>query len=181
MDVSNFKIEADKVVDSMVEDFSRIRTGRAAPELIENVKVDAYGTEMTLKSIANINVSDSKSLVAQPWDKTLVNSVSKGLMASNLGLSVSVEGDGVRVTIPDLSQERRLEYVKVMKERSELARIGIRNARQKTMKDIELQQDGGLSEDEAKRRKEEVEKEVKIANDRIAELREVKEKELLTV
>jgi ribosome recycling factor len=102
-------------------------------------------------------------------------------MASNLGRSVAVEGDGVRVTIPDLSQERRLEYVKVMKERSELARIGIRNARQKTMKDNETQQESGLSEDEAKRRKEEVEKEVKVANDRIAELREAKEKELMTV
>ncbi len=173
----DFKTDIQRVIDSMVDDFARIRTGRAAPELIEHVKVDAYGTEMVLKSIATISVSDVKSLLVQPWDKSLLEHIVKALVSSNLGLSSSVEGEAVRVTVPDLNEERRMEYVKVMKERSELARIGVRNVRQKAMKEI----DESLSEDEVKRQKEEIEKEVKDANEKIAELRDNKDKELMTV
>lgn len=173
--------EIQRVLDSLVDDFSRIRTGRASPELVENVKVDAYGSDMVLKSIATISVSDVKSLLVQPWDKSLVEAVTKAIDSSNLGLSASVEGDAVRVSVPDLNEERRQEYVKVMKERAELARVGVRNVRQKAMKEIDSLQEGGLSEDEAKRKKEEVEKEVKDANEKIAELREKKEEELMTV
>ncbi len=173
--------EIQRVLDSLVDDFARIRTGRASSELVENVKVDAYGSDMVLKSIATINVSDVKSLLVQPWDRSLVEAVTKAIESSNLGLSASVEGDAVRVSVPDLNEERRQEYVKVMKERAELARVGIRNVRQKAMKEIDSLQEGGLSEDEAKRKKEEVEKEVKEANEKIAELKEQKEEELMTV
>ena len=181
MGYMDYKKDIQRVIDSMVEDFARIRTGRASSELIENVKVNAYGTDMVLKSIATISVSDVKSLLVQPWDKTLIEHVAKALISSNLGLSSSVEGDAVRVAVPDLNEERRREYVKVMKERAELARIGVRNVRQKAMQEAESLKDAGLSEDDVKKQKEEVEKEVKEANDKIAELRDTKEKELLTV
>ncbi len=177
MGYMDFKKDIQRVIDSMVDDFARIRTGRASPELIENVKVNAYGTDMVLKSVATISVSDVKSLLVQPWDKALVEHVMKGLISSNLGLSASVEGDSIRVSIPDLNEERRREYVKVMKERAELARIGVRNVRQKAMKEIE----DDLSEDEIKRQKEEIELEVKEANEKIAELRDTKESELMSV
>jgi ribosome recycling factor len=177
MKYMDFKKDIQRVIDSMVDDFARIRTGRASPELIENVKVNAYGTDMVLKSVATISVSDVKSLLVQPWDKALVEHVMKGLISSNLGLSASVEGDSIRVSIPDLNEERRREYVKVMKERAELARIGVRNVRQKAMKEIE----DDLSEDEIKRQKEEIELEVKEANEKIAELRDTKESELMSV
>ncbi len=173
--------EMKRVLDSLVDDFARIRTGRAAPELIENVKVNAYGSDMVLKSIATISISDVKSLLVQPWDNSLVESISKALLSSNLGLSASVEGDVVRVSVPDLNEERRQEYVKVMKDRAELARVGVRNTRQKAMKEIESLKESGLSEDDAKRQKEEVEKEVQKANEKIAELMKVKEEELMKV
>ncbi len=173
--------EIQKVIDSLVDDFARIRTGRASPELVENVKVNAYGSDMVLKSIATISVSDVKSLLVQPWDKSLVENVSKALLSSNLGLSTSVEGDAVRVSVPDLNEERRQEYVKVMKDRAELARVGVRNVRQKAMKEIESLKESGLSEDDAKRQKEDVEKEVQQANEQIAELMKTKEEELMTV
>ncbi len=173
--------EIQRVIDSLIDDFARIRTGRASPELIENVKVSAYGSDMVLKSIATISVSDVKSLLVQPWDKNLVENVSKALLSSNLGLSASVEGDTVRVSVPDLNEERRQEYVKVMKDRAELARVGVRNVRQKAMKEIESLKESGLSEDDAKRQKEDVEKEVKQANEQIAELMKNKEEELMTV
>lgn len=177
MKYMDFKKDIQRVIDSMIDDFARIRTGRASPELIENVKVNAYGTDMVLKSVATISVSDVKSLLVQPWDKGLVEHIMKGLISSNLGLSASVEGDSIRVSIPDLNEERRREYVKVMKERAELARIGVRNVRQKAMKEIE----GDLSEDEIKRQKEEIEAEVKEANEKIAQLRDTKESELMSV
>jgi ribosome recycling factor len=177
MDVKGFKKELNKVLESMVEDFGRIRTGRASPELIENVKVEVYGSEMTLKSIATVSVSDARSLVVQPWDKGTIEYILKGLISSDLGLSSSVEGDSIRVTIPELNEERRREYVKVMKDRAELARIAVRNARQKAIKDLPE----GISEDEIKRLKDEIEDEVKKTNDKIAELRDNKEKELMTV
>jgi ribosome recycling factor len=181
MGYMDFKKDIQRVIDSMIDDFARIRTGRASSELIENVKVNAYGTDMVLKSIATISVSDIKSLLVQPWDKSLVDGVVKGLMSSNLGLSAVAEGDAVRVSVPDLNEERRKEYVKVMKERSELARIGVRNVRHKAMKEIESLKEAGLSEDDTKKQKEEIEQEVKQANDKIAELRDIKEKELMTV
>jgi ribosome recycling factor len=170
--------EIQRVIDSMNDDFARIRTGRASAELIENVKVNAYGTDMVLKSIATIGVSDIKSLLVEPWDKSLVDAVVKALMSSNLGLSAVAEGGSVRVTVPDLNEERRQEYVKVMKERAELARVGVRNVRQKVMKEIENMD---LGEDEKKRQKEEVESKVKEANEKIAELKDLKEKELMQV
>lgn len=177
----DFKKDIQRVIDSMVEDFARIRTGRASTELIENVKVNAYGTDMVLKSIASISVADVKSLFVQPWDKALVEPVSKALLSSNLGLSSSVEGDAIRVTVPDLNEERRKEYVKVMRDRAELARIGVRNTRQKAMQEGDSLKDAGLSEDDIKRKKEEIEKEVGQANEKIAELRDIKEKELMQV
>ncbi len=173
--------EIQRVIDSLKDDFARIRTGRASSELIENVKVNAYGSDMVLKSIATISVSDVKSLLVQPWDKSLVENVSKALLSSNLGLSANVEGDAVRVSVPDLNEERRREYVKVMKDRAELARVGVRNVRQKAMKEIESLKEAGLSEDDAERQKEDVEKEVKQANEQIAELMKTKEEELMTV
>jgi ribosome recycling factor len=181
MGYMDFKRDIQKVIDSMVEDFARIRTGRASPELIEHVKVNAYGTDMVLKSIATISVSDVKSLFVQPWDKNLVEHVVKALVSSDLGLSSVAEGDAVRVTVPDLNEERRREYVKVMKERAELARVGVRNVRQKAMQEADSMKDAGMSEDDVKRQKEEIEKEVKVANEKIAELKDLKEKELMTV
>ena len=173
--------ELQRVIDSLLDDFARIRTGRASPELIENVKVNAYGSDMVLKSIATISVSDVKSLLVQPWDKNLVESIEKALSSSNLGLSASVEGDAIRVSVPDLNEERRKEYVKVMKDRAELARVGVRNVRQKAMKELDSLKEAGASEDDIKRQKEDVEKEVKQTNDKIAELRDAKEEELMKV
>ena len=177
----DIKKEIQKVLDSLNDDFSRIRTGRASSELIENVKVNAYGTDMVLKSIATISISDVKSLLVQPWDNSLVESIVKALTSSDLGLSANAEGDAVRVIVPDLNEERRKEYVKLMKERSELARVGLRNVRQKAMKEIDSLKEDGLPEDEAKRKKDEVEKDIKEANDKVAELRDAKEEELMTV
>jgi ribosome recycling factor len=181
MDIELFKKEIEKCVVYLKEDLSQIRVGRATPDLVEEVMVDAYKTTSPLKNLATISVVDAKTINIQPWDKNILEDVGRGLENAKLGFSVIMEGERVLVKLPDLTEERRKEYVKVMKERIEDARVAVRQVRQKYMKDIDEQEDGGLSEDQADRLRDEVEKIVKEKNQRIEEIREGKEKELLTI
>jgi ribosome recycling factor len=180
MDTENFKVDIQKCIDNLVEDLSQIRTGRATPELIQDINVKAYGTEAPLKNYATINASDTRSLLVIPWDKTIMDSIVSGISSANLGFSAISEGDHIRVTIPELTEERRKDYVKVMKERVEDARIAVRQVRQKYMKEIDDSLGSGFSEDDAERLREEGEKVVKDANTKIEELRENKEEELMS-
>ena len=181
MDIDIFKTDLDKCVENLVEDLAQIRTGRATPELIQDVLVNEYQTEAPLKNYATINVADNRSLIVTPWDKSIIDNISKGISSANLGFNPVSEGDHVRVMIPDLTQERRVEYVKVMKERVEDARIALRQVRQKFMQEIDDQQKQGFSEDQADRLREEGEKLVKENNAKIEEIKEKKEEELLTI
>lgn len=181
MDLDQFKIDISKCISHLQEDLSQIRTGRATPELVEEVLVNAYDTVSPIKNLASINALDAKSISIQPWDKSILENISKGISAANLGFSPVTEGDRVIVKIPDLTEDRRKEYVKVMKERIEDGRVAVRQVRQKYMKEIDEIQKGGFSEDEADRLREEVEKEVKEANNNIEKIREEKEKDLLTI
>lgn len=181
MDIEIFKLDLEKCLTHLKDDLGQIRTGRATPELVQDILVKAYETEAPLKNYAQINVSDSRSLVIQPWDKSILDNISKAISAANMGFSPITEGDFVRVMIPELTEERRKEYVKVMKDRIEDARISVRQVRQKYMKDIDEYQKEGFSEDEADRLREEVEKLVKDMNLRIEEEKDNKEKELMTI
>jgi len=181
MDIDIFKTDLDKCVDNLTEDLAQIRTGRATPELIQDVLINAYQTEAPLKNYATINVADNRSLIVIPWDKSIMDNISKGISSANLGFNPVSEGDLVRVSIPDLTQERRVEYVKVMKERVEDARIAVRQVRQKFMQDIDEQQKQGFSEDQADMLREEGEKLVKESNVKIEEIKDKKEEELMTI
>ncbi|NLE30777.1 ribosome recycling factor [Candidatus Dojkabacteria bacterium] len=181
MDIDIFKTDLDKCVDNLTEDLAQIRTGRATPELIQDVLVNAYQTEAPLKNYATINVADNRSLIVIPWDKSIIDNISKGISSANLGFNPVSEGDHVRVSIPDLTQERRVEYVKVMKERVEDSRIAVRQVRQKFMQEIDEQQKEGFSEDQADMLREEGEKLVKESNAKIEEIKDKKEEELMTI
>ena len=181
MDINQFKKELDKCVESLVEDLSQIRTGRATPELIQDVIVKAYETEAPLKNYATINVSDAKSLLIIPWDKTIIDNIVKGITSSNLGFSSVVEGEHIRVSMPDLTEERRKDYVRVMKERVEDARVAVRQIRQKYRQEIDEALKGSFSEDEADRLREEIDKIVKDKNSEIEEIKEKKETDLMTI
>ncbi len=181
MDTDIFKIDLEKCVSNLVEDLSQIRTGRATPELIQDILVNAYETQAPLKNYATINVTDNRSLVVIPWDKNILDAISKGISSANMGFSAVSEGDHIRVSIPDLTEERRIEYVKVMKDRVEDARIAVRQVRQKFMQEIDEQQKSGFSQDQADMLREEGEKLVKESNAEIEEIREKKEEELMTV
>ncbi len=176
-----FKKDIEKCIEFLQEDLSQIRTGRATPELVEEVTVKAYNTTSPLKNLATISILDAKSINVQPWDKGILEDVGKGLESANLGFSVIMEGERVLVKLPDLTEERRKEYVKIMKERIEDARVAVRQVRQKYMKEIDEEEKDGLSEDMASRQREDIEKVVKEVNERIERIREEKEKELTTI
>ncbi len=181
MDLNSFRTNLEKCITHLNEDLAGIHSGRSSTELVEGFKVEAYGTQMELKGVANISVSDARSILITPWDKTLSESIAKSISGSNLGFLASVEADSVRVKIPDLTEERRKEFVKVMKEKVEGARIAVRNVRQEIMKEIDVAVEGGLSEDEGKRFRDDVEKAVKESNEKIEQMRESKEKDLMTI
>jgi ribosome recycling factor len=181
MDIDSFKSDIDKCFLNLKEDLSQIRTGRATPELIEDLLVKAYETEAPLKNYANITVSDTRSLLVQPWDKTIVDNIVKAISSANMGFSPVSEGQSVRVSIPELTEERRLEYVKIMKDRVEDGRVAVRQVRQKYMQELDDMQKSGTSEDEIDSAKEQIEKDVKEMNNQIEELKETKEKDLMTV
>jgi len=181
MDIELFKKDIEKCIDHLKEDLSQIRTGRANPELVEEVTVDAYGVATPIKNIATISVIDAKTINIQPWDKSIMDSLAHGLEDANLGFSIIKEGDRVLVKLPDLTEERRKEYVKIMKERVEDGRIAVRQVRQKYMKEIDEALKEGFSEDQADRQRDEIEKIVKETNERIEEIRKEKEKELTTI
>lgn len=181
MDEAKLKLDMDKCVEHLKNDMAQLRTGRATVELLEPVRVKAYGTENPIKSVANVSVADSKTMIVQPWDKTVIPEIAKGITAANLGFNVVEEGEYVRVTMPDLTEERRKDLVKVMKERVEAARVAVRNVRHEYMEAVESYVKAGGSEDDGKRQKEAIEKVVKSTNEAIEEIREVKEKALMEV
>lgn len=181
MDLNPFRVNVDKCITFLVEELGNIHTGRANTGLVEGIKVEAYGMENPLKNIASISVSDAHSLVVSPWDKSLKENIIKSFNASNLGFLASIEGDIIRVKIPELTQERREQYVKVMKEKVEHARISVRNVRQEEMKEIDEKVKNGLPEDDGKRAKDEVEKYIKSANEKIEQMKKDKEVDLMTV
>ncbi|HKM19610.1 MAG TPA: ribosome recycling factor [Candidatus Dojkabacteria bacterium] len=181
MDINTFKTDISKCVEHVKEDLSQIRTGRATPELVEEVLVNAYGTQSPVKNLASISVIDAKTINIQPWDKSILEEINKGVSNANLGFSPIMEGDRVIVKIPDLTEERRQEYVKIMKERIEDGRVAVRQVRQKYMQGIDEAQKGGLSEDQADMKREEAEKVVKDANEQIENIKNQKEEELLTI
>jgi ribosome recycling factor len=181
MDLEQFKVDISKCINHLQDDLSQIRTGRATPELVEDVLVNAYDTSSPLKNLASISAIDAKSINIQPWDKSILENISKAISAANLGFSPISEGDRVIVKIPDLTEERRKEYVKVMKERIEDGRVAVRQVRQKYMKELDEIQKEGFSEDEADRLRDEIEKIVKETNNSIETIREEKEKDLLTI
>lgn len=181
MDIDLFKADIQKCIDHIHDDLVQIRTGRATPELVEEVMVNAYETMAPIKNYASISSIDAKTLSIQPWDKSILENISKGINIANMGLSPMIEGDRVLVRVPELTEERRKEYVKLMKDRIEDGRIAVRQVRQKYMKEIDELQSNGLSEDEADLTRTEIEKIVKESNQHIEEIREQKEKDLLTI
>ena len=162
------------------KEYSQLHTGRAAPVLLDGVAVEAYGSFQPIKNVASVTIEDPKTLRVAPWDKTMIKEIEKGIQASNLGLSVATDSDGVRVIFPMLTTENREKLVKVLKQKLEDARISVRKAREEVQNDIEAKaKEGGFSEDDKFRAKEELQKNVDEANKELEALFEKKQTEVL--
>ena len=148
-DLNGFKRRMQGAVDVLTNEFSGLRTGRASAALLEPVMVDAYGASMPMNQIGTVNVTDSRMVSVQVWDQGLVSSVEKAIRNSELGLNPSTDGNVVRVPIPQLSEERRVELTKVANKYSEQARVAVRNIRRDGMDQLKKQEkDGDISRDE---------------------------------
>lgn len=136
MDLEKFKPEFKKIEDFLKEELTGLRVGRATPALVENVAVDYYGTKTPLKQIASISAPEPRVLVIEPWDKNALPGIEKAILASNLGFSPVVDKNIIRITIPQLTEERRISLIKILSAKLEEAKIKCRGRRDEMMKEI---------------------------------------------
>jgi ribosome recycling factor len=171
-----------KAVTHLQDEFGAIRTGRATPNLVEKLKVDMYGSEVTLQQVAGVTVPEARMLVISPYDKGAIKAIEKAIQASDLGINPSNDGQVVRVVFPELTQDRRKELVKQVKNRAEESKVAVRNIRRHARHDLEgLEKDGDLSKDELDRAEKDLEKLTHDVIEEMDRLLEHKEKELLDV
>lgn len=171
-----------KAVETLQHELTKIRTGRAHPSLLDHVMVDYYGTPTPIKQVANIVAEDARTLMITPWEKPMVSAIEKAIQNSDLGLNPSSAGTVIRVPMPALTEQRRKDLVKVVKHEAENARVAIRNIRRDANTDIkDLLKEKDVSEDDARRGEEMVQKltDKYIAN--VDKAIEAKEKEMMEV
>ncbi|HEY7632430.1 MAG TPA: ribosome recycling factor [Thermoleophilaceae bacterium] len=171
-----------KSVEATRNEFSTVRTGRASPHLLDRIDVDYYGAVTPLRQLANISASEARLLTVTPYDKSSIKSIEKSIMESDIGLTPSNDGSVIRLTIPELTEERRKELVKVVHGIAEEGRVAIRNVRRDIMHDLrELKKEGEVGEDEERRAESELQK---LTDKRVGEIDSFlsgKEEEILEV
>jgi len=176
--LNDAQVKLKKAVDYTLHEFASIHTGKATPAMVEGVMVDAYGSQMRLKECAAITTPDPRLIQIQPWDIGLLKAVEKGIQLANLGFNPVVDGKIVRIPLPDMSRERRLDFVKTANRLAEEGRVHVRNGRRDALEAVKKAK---LPEDEAKRLEKDIQtatdKAIKDINDHLA----AKEKELLSV
>jgi len=148
-----------KTLNSLESDFSKIRAGRAHPSLLEQIHVEYYGTLVPISQISNITTEDSRTLKVTPWEKDMVGPIEKAVMSSDLGLNPNSMGQVIRIPLPPLTEERRKELVRVVRDEAEHARVAVRNIRRDAISDYrELLKEKEISKDEAHRAEENIQK-----------------------
>lgn len=162
-------------------DVATIRTSRATPAMVEDIKVDFYGQSMRVKELASITAPEPRMLVIQPWDKGATEAISGAIRKSEIGVNPVVDGQVIRLNIPPLTEERRKEFIKLLKQKTEEARVKIRHAREEIWDRIQKMERGGeIREDDKFRGKDELQKMVDEYNRKIEELERKKEQELMS-
>ena len=171
-----------KALDVLKQAFGRLRTGRASTALLDHIKVDYYGSEVPLTQTASVVVDDARTISITPWEKNLVQTIEKAIMTSDLGLTPTTAGSVIRIILPPLTEERRRDLVKVVRQEAESARVAIRNVRRDANQEIkELVKEKLISTDDEKRAETEIQK---LTNQFVAKVEEAvvaKEKEMLAI
>ncbi|HHH47145.1 MAG TPA: ribosome recycling factor [Thiotrichales bacterium] len=172
----------EKSVEALKSEMAKIRTGRAHTSILDHVTVEYYGTEVPISQVANIAVEGSRTLTVTPWEKNMVPVVEKAIMNSDLGLNPATAGTVIRVPMPPLTEERRKDLVRIVRHEAEQGRVAIRNIRRDANGDIkDLLKEKEISEDEARRAEEEIQKLTDRYIARIDEILAEKEKELMEI
>lgn len=180
MVIDDTKDRMSKAVERTRAEFASIRTGRAAPALVEKIQVEYYGSEVPLQQLAGFSVPEARMLVISPFDKGAMGAIEKAIRQSDLGLNPSNDGNNIRLTFPPLTAERRKEYVRIVKQMAEDGRIAVRNLRRHGRQELEgFEKDGELSEDELTRAEKELDKVTHAAEAEIDAALAHKEQELL--
>ena len=176
MEIANFKNKLKETTGFLAAELSKIRSSRASPALVEDILVDYYGAKTQLKGLASISSADARTVEVEPWDKNAVDPIFKALSQGGLGAQPIVDGSKIRISLPPLTQERRLEMVKMVSQKTEEAKIRARRLRDEAVKSIQQEK----SEDTKFRKKEEIEKAMKENGQVLEGLKEKKEKELMS-
>ena len=159
----------------------RIRAGKANVHILDGVMVDYYGTETPLNQVSNISTPDAKTILVQPWEKTMIDPIEKALMNSNVGITPSNNGDAIRLSIPPLTEERRKDLFKQVKNEGEHARVSLRNSRRDANDEYKQMQKDGLSEDETKTAEDQIQKLTDEFSEKVEKIVEAKESEIMTI
>jgi len=186
MPIDDILLEAEekmtKTEEVVQHEFSGVRTGRASPALVENILVEVYGSQMRIRELAGITTPEPRTLAIQPWDANTLHPIEKAVQKANLGLNPSIQGKLIRLFFPELSEERRQEFVKVIRKMAEDGRVAIRHVRRDAMEALKKEgKTGGVTEDEIEAAEKEVQKLTDQYISKIDTHLQHKEKELLTV
>ncbi len=182
-DVKNsFNDKAKKAIDNFSEQVKKIRTGRATPNILDNVLVDYYGTPTPLPQTANVSCPEARLIIIQPWDQSMLKAIEKGILKSELGFNPSNDGKVIRIAIPPLTEETRKELVKQAKGVAEQARVSIRNLRRECNEQLKkLQKDHSITEDEEKQGLDEIQKMTDKSIKNIDDILASREKDILAI
>jgi ribosome recycling factor len=184
MKIQDLQEHLDKVKVHLKDELSKIRTGRANATILDGIRVAAYAgvDPMALKEVASVSIPDAQSILIEPWDKTLLPKIEESIRSANLGLAPINEGTNIRISIPQLTEDRRKEFAKLVSSTVEQAKISVRVIRQNAIKAIEESEDNGvISEDEMVRQKKIIEDKISQTNKDLDVAGEAKEKELMVV
>jgi len=178
--ISEMREKMEKAAEALNQEYKKMRTGRASTSLIEGIKAECYGTQMRLNQLASLSIPESRLLIVQPWDQTIIGNVEKSILKSGLGLTPMNDGKVIRISIPPLTEERRKELAKMARKMAEDSKIIVRNHRREANEMLkELKNEGEISEDEMYGYQEKVQKNTDEYIAKIDEIRTEKETEIL--
>lgn len=172
----------ESAVEALRREFASVRTGKASPALLDTVRVEAYGSHVPLNQVASVSAPEPRLLTVQPWDKSTLGPIEKAIMQADLGLNPSNDGNLIRIPIPPLNEERRREYVRLLHKMAEEGRVSVRLARKEANDELKhRQKDEGLSEDDVRREQGEIQKMTDRYIEKIDEMMNHKEEEVMEV
>ena len=180
--ISELKTQNEKTLEHLQATLLGIRTGRAHPALVEDIKVDYFGTPTSIKNMSSVNVPEARQILITPWDKSAIQAIEKAIQTSSLGINPQSDGESIRLNLPELTQERRVDLSKIVNKNAEEARIAIRNTRRDANEGLKkMEKASDITEDDLKNYQKEVQDHTDEFIGKIDSMAEIKEKEIMDI